>query len=221
MPHTVLAFHGYSLNAEQMAESLEPLERALAPGLKIVCLNGPHVCSSESVDRLYATLGGVRRTPPHLCWWDATEHGEVYRGWEETCASVREAIEHYAPVSVLGFSQGAILAAAIAGLAALGELPRVQSAVLVAGRTPRAAALAHAFLEPVRLPSLHVWGERDERAGPLAQELSAHFDEASRETVIWRGGHLLPNRGPAFEAMVRFLTEQIRRQPGGDWVTKV
>lgn len=204
-----------------MAESLAPLERALAPDLRLVCLNAPHVCPIESVDRVYAPLGGVRRAPPHLRWWDASEHGQIYRGWDETLALVREAIEHYAPVSLLGFSQGAILAAAIAGLAATRELPQVQSAVLIAGRTPRADALAHLFRESVSVPSLHVWGERDERTAPLARELSERFDQATRATLVWSGGHVLPNRGPAFDAIVQFLGDQIRRQPGGDWVSNV
>jgi len=221
MAHTLLAFHGYSLNAEQMAESLRPLERALAPELRVVCLNAPHVCSAESVDRLYAAFGGARQPPPHLSWWDASDDGREYRGWPETRALVREAIEHYAPVSLLGFSQGAILAAAIAGLSGIGELPAVHSVVLIAGRTPRALGLAHVFSAPVRVPSLHVCGERDERTLPLARELAERFELASRESVIWPGGHVLPNRGPAFDAIVRFLRDQIRRQPGGDWVTNV
>jgi len=221
MAHTVLAFHGYSLNAERMAEALRPLEHALAPGLRVVCLNAPHVCSAESVERLYAAFGGARQAPPHLTWWDATEDGSEYRGWEETRELVREAIEHHAPVSLLGFSQGAIVAAAAAGLSQVGELPPVHAAVLIAGRTPRALALQHAFREPISVPSLHVCGERDERTLPLAQELAQHFDLASRESVIWPGGHVLPNRGPGFDAIVRFLGEQIRRQPGGDWVTNV
>ncbi len=221
MPHTLLAFHGYSLNGELMAEALGPLEQALSPALRVVSLNAPHACSQESVDRLYAAFGGARRAPPHLCWWDASENGETYRGWEESRDLVREAIEHYAPVSVLGFSQGAILAAAIAGLAAIGELPKIHSAVLIAGRTPRAKALAHAFAEPVRVPSLHVCGERDAHTLPLARELVERFEPSSRQLEIWAGGHVLPTRGAGFAAIVRFLDEQIREQPGGDWVTNV
>jgi pimeloyl-ACP methyl ester carboxylesterase len=206
MPHTLLAFHGFTMNAECMRAALEPIAAALAPRVEVVCLNAPHVCAPASVDRLYRGSNAKRLPPPYLSWWDASDDGLKYRGWEETRDQVREALDRYAPAAILGFSQGAILAAAVAALAHARELPPIHCAVLIAGRKPRAALLQGAFLEPIAVPSLHVWGERDSLTGPHGQELAQQFSEAEREIVTWPGGHALPSEGPAYEAIVRFVT---------------
>jgi len=205
MPHTLLAFHGFTMNAECMRAALEPIALALAPRVEVVCLNAPHACAPASVERLYRGSNAKRLPPPHLSWWDASDDGLTYRGWEDSRDLVREALDRYAPASILGFSQGAILAAAVAALAHAGELPNVRSAVLVAGRKPRAALLQGAFLEPIAVPSLHVWGERDALSGPHGQELAQLFAEAGREIVTWPGGHALPTKGPGYDAIVRFV----------------
>jgi predicted esterase len=142
-----------------------------------------------------------------LCWWNASDDGLDYRGWEETRDLVSEALRRYAPVSILGFSQGGILAAAVAALSRSGELPPVHAAVLIAGRKPRAARLQAAFMEPVTVPSLHVWGERDNLTGQYCEELVECFSAPEREVVRWPGGHMLPTRGPAYEAIVRFVDQ--------------
>jgi len=207
MSHTLLAFHGFTMNAECMRAALEPIASALAPRVDVVCLNAPHVCAPASVERLYRGSNAKRLPPPYLSWWDASDDGLSYRGWEETRDLVREALDRYAPVSILGFSQGAILAAAVAALAHARELPPIRGAVLVAGRKPRAAVLQGAFLDPIAVPSLHVWGERDSLIGPHGRELAEQFAEAEREIVTWPGGHVLPSKGPGYEAIVRFVSE--------------
>ncbi|HWZ89614.1 MAG TPA: alpha/beta fold hydrolase [Polyangiaceae bacterium] len=206
MSHTLLAFHGFTMNGELMRDALGPLVAALAPKVRVVCLNAPHACSAATVERMYRG-SSKPAPPPHLSWWNASDDGLDYRGWEDTRDLVREALDRYAPVSILGFSQGAILAAAVAALAQSGELPEVHGAVLVAGRTPRAARLQAAFMDPIALPSLHVWGERDTVTGQYCQELADHFAPVERELAVWSGGHVIPTKGPAYEAMVRFVLE--------------
>ena len=210
MSRTLIAFHGFTLNGELMQSALSELTRELEPDVRVVCLNAPHACSEASVDGMYRALGGKRLPPPHLCWWNASDDGLEYRGWDETCDVVREALDRYAPAAVLGFSQGAILAAAVAALARTGELPHIQCAVLIAGRVPRAARFLPAFATPIALPSLHVWGERDALAGSWGPELAEHFSEKDREIAVWPGGHVVPKRGPAFAAMARFVREHTR-----------
>ncbi|HYQ00564.1 MAG TPA: alpha/beta fold hydrolase [Polyangiaceae bacterium] len=204
MTHTLLVLHGYTMNGAVMREALEPLATALEPKVRLVCLDAPHTCSTAMVERLYR---GMRpsQLPPHLYWWNASDDGLEYNGWEETRALVSEALERHAPASILGFSQGAIVAAAVAALCARGELPPVTAAVLVAGRKPRAAVFQAAFAEPIALPSLHVWGERDTLTGQYCEELVECFSAPQREVVRWPGGHVLPTRGPAHEAIVRFV----------------
>jgi predicted esterase len=206
MSNTLLVFHGFTMNGEVMRAALEPLAAALDPKVRLVCLNAPHACSAETVARMYRGASEHRLSPPHLCWWNASDDGLDYQGWDETRDLVRAAIDRYAPASILGFSQGGILAAAVAALSKSGELPPVHAAVLIAGRKPRAARLQGAFIEPVALPSLHVWGERDTLTRQHSEELVECFSAPEREVVSWPGGHLVPTRGPAFEAILRFIT---------------
>ncbi len=206
MPHTLLAFHGFTMNAELMHRALGPLVAALEPSVRVVCLNAPHACSAASEERVYHGSSG-KPLPPHLSWWNASDDGLEYRGWEETRDLVREALDRYAPASILGFSQGGILTAAVAALARARELPPVHCAVLIAARTPRAANLQAAFMDPITVPSLHIWGERDAVTGQYCQELADHFSGAEREIVVWPGGHQVPTRGPAYDAIVRFVLD--------------
>ncbi len=207
MHHTLLAFHGFTMNGEVLQDALGPLAAALSPKVRLVCLNAPHACSEATVTRMYARPDMDRLPPPYLSWWNATDDGLEYRGWEETFDVVRDALERYAPASILGFSQGAILAAAVSALSQRGELPHVHGAVLIAGRLPRAARLQPAFMDPIDVPSLHVWGTRDAVTGPFCQELADHFLAAKRDIAIWDGAHTIPTRGAPYDAMLRFVQE--------------
>jgi predicted esterase len=207
MQHTLLALHGFTMNGEVLQSALGPLSAALSPKVRVVCLNAPHACSEATVTRMYGGLASERLSPPHLSWWNATDDGLEYRGWEDTFDVVSEALERYAPASVLGFSQGAILAAAVAALSQRGELPHVHGAVLIAGRLPRAARLAPALMDPIDVPSLHVWGTRDAVTGPFCQELADRFVATNREIAIWDGAHTIPTRGAAYDALLRFVQE--------------
>jgi predicted esterase len=106
---------------------------------------------------------------------------------------------------VLGFSQGAIAAAALAGLAAHGRFPALDYALLIAGRAPRSDDLRGLFDVPLTLPSLHVWGEQDGFAMGGSARLVELFDARTRDVTIWGGRHIVPTRGPASDALVRFI----------------
>lgn len=189
----VLLLHGYTMHGASFAADTAPLFAggALAP----VPLDAPLACGPG------ATLLDPR--PPHRTWWDATDDGRVYAGWEQARDTVGRALADHPGAAVLGFSQGAMLAALVAAWSARGELPPVGRVVLVAGRRPRAEALQGAFSAPIPVPSLHVVGARDPMA-PLAPELAACF----RDPVVapWGGPHVVPTRGPAAERIVAFLT---------------
>jgi predicted esterase len=202
---TLIALHGYTLNGEAMRAQLGPLHGALAAHVDVMCPDAPHPCDAASVDRLYAAWRMPRAALPHLTWWDSTDDGRVYRGWEATRDLVHDLVATHGPAGLLGFSQGAMLAATVAAAAARGEMPGVRFVVVVAGRTPRAEALQPLFDRPIAVPSLHVWGDSDALTGPFCPELVERFDPATREVARWNGAHVIPTSGPAADAVVDFV----------------
>jgi predicted esterase len=205
MRTTLLAFHGYTLNGTRMRAQMAGLEGALRDHVDLVYPDAPHECSPAGIEGLYALWRVPRSAPPHLSWWNATDDGLVYEGWERTRDVVREWALRSSPVGVLGFSQGAMLAASVAALSSAGQMPPMRFAVLVAGRIPRATALQPLFERPIRVPSLHVWGDADTVTGSAAPALVERFDPDVREVVRWAGPHVVPTRGQAAESIVDFI----------------
>jgi predicted esterase len=206
MRTTLLGLHGFTLNGALLREGLGALAERLEEHVELVCLDAPHTCSLGAVDRLYARWGTPRLPPPHLCWWDASDDGLVYHGWEETLALLRQRMEGRAPVGVLGFSQGAMLAAILAALSSRGELPPLAFAVIIGGSLPRVPALRSAFDELVKVPSFHLWGGRDQVTGSYSPALATRFEPALCERVVWPGGHSIPTRGDAADRLIEFVS---------------
>jgi pimeloyl-ACP methyl ester carboxylesterase len=204
----LVALHGMSMNGAVMRARLGFLRRAL-PSLEVVAPDAPHECPVEMVDRLYAVWDAPRQAPPHRMWWNASDDGREYRGWEATCDLLKSVLTD-GPVGLMGFSQGAILATAIAAMAAQGQMPAIEFAILIAGRTPRADVVQPFLTRPIALPSLHVWGENDKLVGESPRELVDLFAPAQREIVTWPGQLSVPKSGPASDAIVAFLTRQLQ-----------
>lgn len=208
MALTLIGLHGFTLNGALMRETLAPLVARLPEDVVVECPDGTRPCEEASVLRMQQ-LFGVTTPAPHQCWFDSSADGLEYRGFErtkETVAALAEASVH--PVGLLGFSQGAICAAALTALSAHGQFPKLDFVVLVAGRTPRAADIAPLFERPLTVPSLHVWGQRDVITGPHSESLVGRFDVATRRVVQWSGSHTIPTRGEGADAIVEFIRER-------------
>ena len=202
---TLLALHGFTQNGELLRAALAPLVARLPQELMLRCPDGPVECAPASVDRMHTALGGPRPPGPYRSWWNATDDGREYRGWEQTRELMQRELQAADGAGVLGFSQGGMLAAALAALAARGELPAIKFAILVAGQQPRAQLMQAWFSQPIAVPSLHVWGERDLRSAPGSRALAQRFDPSTARTVIWPGPHVIPTHGPASDAIVEFI----------------
>ncbi|XP_067422075.1 esterase OVCA2 [Emydura macquarii macquarii] len=127
-------------------------------------------------------------------------------GLEAALAAVARAFAELGPFDgLLGFSQGAALAAVVCALQQRGD-PRfpLRFAVLIAGFRSRAAAHGCYYREPIALPSLHVLGESD-RLVPAARsrELAAHF--LAPALLAHPGGHFVPAAAPQRRAYLEFL----------------
>lgn len=193
--------HGASLR--RLFGELEPRLSAL---VELSFPDAPHAASPASVDTLMARFGGLRPAPPHRQWWNASEDGLTYQGWEATRDHLRREVERHPRVGLLGFSQGAGVAAAIAALSCRGDFPPLAFVISIAGFTPRSSALAPLFQPPLELPSLHIWGEQD----PFAKHgpgLAGCFAPKERRVVTWSGSHSIPTQGDAADALSEFVAK--------------
>lgn len=203
----LLVLHGFIQNGHVMRAHLAELFRGLPAHVECRYPDAPHSCSPESVRRLLALTGSVQE-PPNLCWWNATDDGHLYRGFDDSLALLRGSIPDGEPFGLLGFSQGAVFSAALTALAERGDFPRPSFAVMVAGRVPRATMLQPLFTGVLSTPSLHVWGERDAMGREEAPKLVEKFDPQTREVLRWNGPHVLPTFGPTAEELLTFICKR-------------
>ncbi|NXC65147.1 OVCA2 Esterase, partial [Aleadryas rufinucha] len=125
---------------------------------------------------------------------------------EESLSAVAAALAEHGPFDgLLGFSQGAALAAMVCALRGRGD-PRfpVAFAVLVAGFASRAPAHGHFYREPIALPTLHIVGDTDAViTAPLSKELAQCFVEPV--VLTHPGGHFIPAAAAQKKAYLEFL----------------
>lgn len=156
-------------------------------------------------------------TPAHIA-------GQVL-GWQESITYLGNVLRDRGPFDgVLGFSQGAGVAAALcaAQQAGHGEVAGTEPlhfALLFSGHLPVApelrALLARAG--PLRVPSLHCFGDADRQlASPQHVELEGAFDPMARTTVRHDLGHIIPSQRGFVQRYVRFLAQvDMGRGDGG------
>jgi pimeloyl-ACP methyl ester carboxylesterase len=207
--NTLLLLHGFSLNAEVMRRQMGPLASRLEKSFKLIFVDAPHTCPPAQVARLQRRWNISRPTPPHLKWWDASDDGEDYEGWETSRERLSSLLEEHEPAGIVGFSQGAIATAALSALATHGQAVAPTFVVLIAGAKPRAKELQPIFDRPIPIPSLHVVGEHDVLMRRSAQRLQQCYQERTRRLCAFDGGHQVPSEGPASDTIVEFARSHL------------
>lgn len=206
-PLRLLALHGYRQSERRFRQRTGALRKDLRGRAELVAFDAPHLVPGGEED------GADDGDDPPRGWWfsrpgafEAREAAEEPAGLDEALAAVAEALAERGPFDgLLGFSQGAALAAMVCALRARGD-PRfpVAFAILVAGFASRAPAHGHFYREPIALPTLHVVGEADAViAAPLSLELAQSFVEPV--VVTHPGGHFVPVGAPQKKAYLDFL----------------
>ncbi|NWX97939.1 OVCA2 Esterase, partial [Nothoprocta ornata] len=200
-PLRLLGLHGYRQNERRFRERTGALRKALRGRAELVTVSAPHRVPGDGDD-----------DDPRAWWFsgpgsfEAREAAAAPRGLDESLSAVAAALAEHGPFDgLLGFSQGAALAAMACALRAAGDgrFP-VAFAVLVAGFASRAPAHAAFYRQPIALPTLHVVGRADAVIAPrLSWELARCFVEPV--VLEHPGGHFVPAAAAQKKGYLDFL----------------
>jgi dienelactone hydrolase len=184
----VLCLHGYHGSAETLRRQLSPLAGSLDAVADFVCVDAPALAVGD------------------FGWWHATEDagGVHYRGLTRS----REALAAYGSFDgVLGFSQGAALAALLVAVPTT-----LRFAIIIGGfaiRDPRHAAVFEAA-GAISVRSLHVIGRLDAIVAPQASHFLASRFRAP--TIAEHdGGHVIAATDAVRGAALAFLQDVSHR----------
>ena len=171
---------------------------------------GPDAWEFEALD---ADIVGGARSAGCGAWWtypagQRSFTADSYEGDLESICAVEAALEAGRIPALVGFSQGAMLAAIVAARAALGEssvpLSCLQLVVCCGGAMPNPhAPLLRRLKEtspPSLVPTLHCLSKVDRINPPEQGEALAACFGATAEVLWHDGGHVMPPRPQLLEA---------------------
>ncbi len=202
----ILCLHGYAMNRDWFRQWLAPIEQALAGKARLIYPQGPIEAPEEEVlamlDMFQVSMpDGSIGAGKNWCWYRATtDKPPQYLFLDETLKMLMRLCETEGPFdAVLGWSQGAVMAAIMAGLQK--QTPGydfgLKWLVLCGGFLPGDEKIKNLFAEPLPYPSLHVVGKKEPevmiRRGKKLHAAFAHADWL--DTPV---GHLMPVKHPDY-----------------------
>ncbi|OMO73028.1 Serine hydrolase FSH [Corchorus olitorius] len=161
----ILCLHGFRTSGEILKKLVHRWPETVLEKLDLVFLDAPYPALGKSdVEGIY--------DPPYYEWFQANQDFTEYTNFEECLAYIEDYMIKNGPFDgFLGFSQGAVLAAALPGMQrdglALTKVPKIKFVILISGGKFGGLKFGHtkltstAFSSPVECPSLHIIGEMD------------------------------------------------------------
>ena len=208
----ILCLHGYAQNANFFSSRTGAVRKGLKSLAELHYLDAPHAATGAFLGDIDADARGAP-----LGWWNTRDDARpaisgAYVGLEASVDRVKRCVADDGPFDgVLGFSQGATLAA----LLCLAEPDLFRFAVCFAGFLPRDATVRAPFdaatAAPNLTPTFHCFGDSDASVPPdVASALSACF--ADPVLFTHPGGHVVPGNAPLRAALKDFLATAPRRR---------
>ncbi|XP_068945758.1 esterase OVCA2 [Petaurus breviceps papuanus] len=210
----ILCLAGFRQSERGFREKTGSLRKALRGRAELLYLSGPHSISGPAPA---ADPGSPEEEPrgwwfsePEAAAFSALEEPAECRGLDEALGVVGQALAERGPVDgLLGFSQGAALAALVCALGQAGDprFPLPRFVILISGFRPRGPRGAPPFPQaPLSLPSLHVLGETD-RVIPARESLQLADCFLGAVTLSHPGGHFVPAAAPQRQVYLKFLDQ--------------
>ncbi|KAL4805191.1 serine hydrolase FSH [Aspergillus unguis] len=225
----ILCLHGGGTNARIFHSQCRVLRARLSAYFRLVFVDAPfYTAPGPDVVSVYAKWGPFRGWFPPGCVTESSGEiaAPISESWatsemvigriEKSIQDAMKADDHAGAtgqwVAVLGFSQGAKMAASLLYRQQthskdrfwLGQQVDYRFAVLLAGRAPMVSLSVDGLDESgdlLHLPTIHVHGLKDPGLA-LHRELYSSCQEESTRLIEWDGGHRVPIRTEDVMAVV-------------------
>ncbi|CCO37155.1 hypothetical protein BN14_11307 [Rhizoctonia solani AG-1 IB] len=222
----ILALHGYAQSAEIFKKKMGVLRKACGKNVEFVFLDAPILLQPVDMPQTFASaeaLDTVKAPPeePELqprAWWRANSDKTDYYHVPETIDYLKNYLKDQKFNGILGFSQGACMAAALTKIL---EEPEAYPSILVDGKTPHPPFefcvlvsgfkpvdrnLGPLFATPITTPNLHVLGRNDAIVIP---ERGRTLVDVSKDPRVeeHEGGtsHLFTRGSPTYDLVGHFV----------------
>ncbi|KAM3360540.1 esterase isoform X1 [Capsicum galapagoense] len=207
----ILCLHGYRESAKIQKKLILRWPESVTGKLDLVYLDAPFPAQGKSA------LEGVF-DPPYFEWFQFNKDFTEFYKFEECLEYIEDFMLKHGPFDgVLGFSQAAILCAAISGMQrdgmALTKVPKIKFVILISGAkfggpsfgVPKLAA--NAFSSPINCPSLHFLGEKDYQKKDGEVLLKCFVDP---QVIHHPKGHVIPELDDRnTEIMLGFIEKKV------------
>jgi len=214
-PMRVLLLHGFRQNATVIRDAMKPLlkQMKIYP-IEFITLNSPMLYKPGTTPFGDSTVTHHTWSTPNeylRCWWNASDDGRVYRGWEASVRYVEQAwLERGGWDGVVAFSQGATLASLLSSMPQL-SCSHSRFAILISGSPSRATAHQAQFEKKILgVKTLNIYGVQDAHLGPPEEMKERTLKLASiyqdPEILEHGGGHFTPLWWP-LDKMKEFILD--------------
>ncbi|KAM5575487.1 hypothetical protein ABKV19_014446 [Rosa sericea] len=183
-----LCLHGFRTSGLILKTQLGKWPESVLKNFDLDFLDGPFPAQGKSeVEGIF--------DPPYHEWFQFNKEFSEYTNFDECLEFIEDYMIKNGPFDgLLGFSQGAILSAALPGLQAKGlaltKVPKIKFLIIIGGAKFKSPTVAeNAYSSPIQIPSLHFLGETD-FLKPYGLEL---LENCVDPTVIHHPkGHTIP-----------------------------
>ncbi|VDK23899.1 unnamed protein product [Taenia asiatica] len=207
MPLRILCIHGYRQTGNGFREKSGSFRKILKDSCEFVFIDSP---------LKIPTPDGT--TDQGSGWWfsksddsfSAIESTDYLRGFDESVEVVKNALKEQGPFDgIFAFSQGAAFVTLLQFLMEQHpqewNAPTVKFAILVATFKSRSSLHAPLYKEPIKMPTLLVYGADDKVIPAEMTEELLPFYAAPQTTFVHPGGHMIPTNAAAKEAFRTFI----------------
>lgn len=209
----ILCLHGYTQNGSMFAKKTSAVRKALDKmGFDTVYMTGPVKIEVSDLNFDISSEGG-REIDNMRSWWPNSESNPDHLTIDQALDEIIADIERDGPyVGVLGFSQGAALAAILCQI--IHTLHEAQEplkfGLFYSGFKSRLPEYAKYYEKPISIPTIHIIGTLDTVVEEeRTMKLYDACEPSKRVLLTHPGGHFVPNAKDILTKVAAFVHNAI------------